>query len=196
MTTLFADNFTRANSTGLGSNWAASPDAVSTGFDIVSDAAITHNTANDSGNVVTAVTWPNDQWAQVTLGVVNADGGFQGNGPCVRRSASAYTYYRLIVNANNWEVNRVVAGAYTQIGTGTSGAATGDVWYLGVQGTTLTVKQNGSTVSSGTITDSGISSGDAGIGYSSTDTTATLTGFAGGNFLTGGSSMSMMGVGT
>lgn len=64
---IVSDNFTRANSTGLGANWTADANG---GFDIVSNVAKSHANSGACQSRFTGAGWtgPADGYAQVTIG--------------------------------------------------------------------------------------------------------------------------------
>lgn len=168
-----SDDFNRADGT-LGANWTTVTGA--TAFGIVSNKAVPTNLSNDCAAVWNADTAPNDQFSQAVL---TSTGSSAGNGPgvIVRGSAAGETYYRAIAavsGGNNIEVGKMAAGgSYTQIAIRTATFVDGDILKLAVTGTTLRVFVNG--VQAGAdITDATYSSGQYGIGYSSTSTTATV----------------------
>lgn len=188
MSQLASDNFTRANSTGLGANWTAnSHDGNPAGFDIISNTAQPHSTAGDSSDLYTGVASPNDQYSEVTFSATAADGAGTGSGPMCRCSTGALTYYRCIGNASGYQVAKAVAGSGTSLSSGTGTTFTaGDKLRLEVQGTTWRVFKNNVQFDAGT--DSSIASGDFGISYSSTSSSqanAGLSLWTGGDFSSG-----------
>lgn len=182
MTTLFTDNFTRANGTLLG-NWTTVPGTTS--WAISSDVAEGNVQASDADAYVNSVSWPNDQWAQVTVGAIgNVDQA--GVGPVVRSSTTGLTGYIAIANGSgHLYLSKAVLGTFTSLGSSPYSASvtTGDVLYMSVVGTTIIVQKNGTTVA--TVTDSSIASGSAGMYYSSQDSVVdTVTAYSAGNFIT------------
>lgn len=166
MTQLASDNFTRANSTGLGTNWSVVTGQGS--FDIVSDTAAAHDHTVDSVEFYNAIPWSNDHYSEVTVGLVRSTDG-AGVGPVTRASASANTFYRAYATgAGNIHLSRRVAGTGASIATVAGSVSTGDKLRLVVAGTSLYVYKNGALVI-GPVTDTNIASGNAGMTYSSDD---------------------------
>ena len=194
MSILASDAFVRANNGDLGTSWdECTGDATAGGFDISSNTAIPFSVGSDSSETNNAATWPNDQYSQVTLTNPTADGVGVGSGPMCRAATGAtVTRYRLIGNASGYDFARFVAGAYTSLssGSGTTFAATNTL-YLEVKTNGANAdwicKKNGTSFVSGTDT-TPIASGRAGIGHSSSSTTAALSAWEGGDF-TGGATV-------
>jgi len=192
---LQSDTFVRADNADIGTNWTPASAGTSGGwaFAIVSNKTMPANSGIDdacegwSGNA-----WPNDQWAESTLGGVSASGVGIGTGAAVRvvtGDSTHYNLYRLVANGSGYELAKFINGTFTSLGSGSGTTfATGDRVYLEFQGTTPVGKKNTTNgsggVSFGTFsTDSGISAGNSGISYSSTDATTSITAWAGGDFL-------------
>ena len=179
-----SDNFNRANGS-LGSSWSTltSKNAPA----IVSNAVELSSEANDCGAVYTAVAWPNDQWVSWQVNVLNyADSEING---LLRCSTSAFTCYLADIfgpfgSSAAFSVSRRAAGASTAIQAKTTiTVSASDVFVFGVQGSTLTLWQNGSLIWTGS--DNNISSGSPGfLLYSNAETVSdTVMGpWAGGNY--------------
>lgn len=187
MAELANDSFDRADGP-LGSNWTANS-AESGTLTIVSNA-VARGTDSDASSIYNAVAWPNDQYSEITIGTVDSIVG-NGMGPiCRSPSSSAKTYYRFIVSSSGYELLKFVAGVNSSLasGTGTTFAG-GDVARLECTGgatTTLKMFKNGVQFG-GDITDSSsaITSGNAGIAYSSSSD-ETIASWAGGDLGGGG----------
>ena len=171
MVPLASDNFQRANENPLsgGGVWTS---AVLNGMQIVSDLAETTVASATNGSAYTGITWPNDQYSEVTCapGFVAAGANYYVI-PMVRigGTLSSPTCYLVFVSGTGAVIlEKYVSGTLTNL----SGSATpafptvtvhdGDVFSLKVIGTTLSVWQNGQLVC--TCTDSAIASGSAGFG--------------------------------
>lgn len=136
-----------------------------------------------------SITWTQDQYSEGKVTVNDTQAG-NGSGMCldVRVSTSADTYYRACFNhgaTNNIEWNKRVAGSNSSLGfqqQSFSDGATIRVTATGSSTTTLSVYINGSLVS-GSKTDSSspITSGEPGIGYSSTSTSGSIDDWAAGS---------------
>ena len=191
MSILASDNFTRANASDLGTNWdECTGETESGGFNIDANLALPALLNSDSSETNNSVSWPNDQYSQVTFSITTAEGAGAGSGPTCRAATGATkTYYRLVGNASGYEFGRKVAGAYTALSSGTGTTFTsGDTLYLEVKTNGANAdwicKKNGTSFDSGTDT-SPIASGRAGIGFSSISTTASLSAWEGGDFAAG-----------
>jgi hypothetical protein len=188
MATIFTDNFTRANSTDLGTNWGECTEfAASLGFDISSNTAIPGDRTNDTSETEDSQTYPDDQWAEATFAAVSSAGVGSGAGVmCRAAQGSVNTRYRLVGCASGYELGKFVAEAFTSLssGSGTTFAAS-DVIRLETvtsgANCAWTLKKNGTTFASGTDT-SPIASGRPGVAHSSTTTTDALASFSAGDF--------------
>lgn len=129
-----------------------------------------------------STTYPNDQWAQLTLGSVVESVTDNGLGPAVRMASGALTAYFAQCNTHEIKLYKAISSTFTQLGTDAAAAAAGDVIYIEAQGTSILVKKNGTTII-GPITDSGIASGKAGMWCSQSATVPTGDNFLAGNFI-------------
>lgn len=162
------DNFNRANSGTLGSNWTEQ-DAAGTGStnQIVSNQATGSGSRDFTRAFWNADVFGNDQYSQSLLAACN-DYMYLS----VRASgtgASGANHYVLVMNngAGQSFIQKVVAGSLTTLASGlTNFNASGDSGKIGVVGTTITVyRDTGSGfVSIGSVTDSSLASGSAGLG--------------------------------
>lgn len=189
MTVLATDNFPSDGQLDNGTTWDSPSDSawtVASNVVRMIPAAITSDFFAD----YIGATWPADQYAQVTLVSPDAAGGQgEGYGPACRiTSAGGGSYYRLVGNGSGWELGKFVSGSHTTIATSSSPTfANGDVLRLEVQGTTLRGIKNGGAAFT-TQTDTSLATGDAGMAYSSTETsTPGVSTFEGGDFVGGGS---------
>lgn len=177
MTALATDNFNRANNANLGTAWDVMTGEAN--LEIVSNqcSVTPGSTAADATESNNSVTWPGDQYSQVTFAQCNYTGGANdgvGIGPAVRCSTAARTYYRCCcagTTANGTEIAKMIAGSYTALAHGGAAWVNTDTAYLSVVGTALTAKRNGSNVT--TATDASIASGRPGISYSSSSSSGT-----------------------
>lgn len=184
MSVLAQDNFNRANSGSLGANWTTGTALSAPG--ILSNAFATQG-ASDHGAFYNAITWPNNQYSQVAA-VVNATSFNTDGAPLARMASGAWTAYLWdISNVPQGKLFKVVATAFTGISTATNLTCNaGDTVRLETQGTTIRGLVNGSVISGQSQTDSAISSGSAGVFFSSATatTTAWWDNFEGGDFVT------------
>lgn len=183
MSVLATDDFNRANSTGLGSaSWTTANSCTS--FNVASNtAAVLFNTFG--GNYYNAVVWPNAQYGQVVLASPLATSADEGVGPVVRLASGAFTGYWVQAGAGDTRLYKIVAGAFTQLGSTASASSLGDVIKLLANGTTLTVTRQGIAICGTPLTDASISSGNVGIFGSSSGPNAALDSFEGGDLSAG-----------
>jgi hypothetical protein len=187
---LFTDDFNRANNADVGASW--DPNAavgIGDGLKIVSNlAAFTTN--NDTEETVNAISAPNNQYAEATLGTTTTSGVGAGYGIVCRSAGTAHTGYRLVGNASGYELARFNAGTITSLSSGSGTTfTTGDKIRLEVRTNGANcdwiLKKNGTQFASGTDT-SPIASGKVGITYSTNDATATgIDAFEAGDFTEG-----------
>jgi len=166
-TQLATDSFQRANENPLSDsgNWTT---ATTHAMQVSSDVAIGTSAGATSASAYTGITWPNDQYSEVTAGTGWAEGsGANYIIPIVRiggTTASPTFYYVYVQNSGgNAYIGKYVSGTNTNLFS-VSGliVADGDVFRLTVVGTTLYFYQNDLLVHS--LTDSSVSSGNAGFG--------------------------------
>ncbi len=201
MAELVNDTFDRANSADLGSTWDVNSGFGSGAFEILSNEA--HITSGSNGNdgveTNNSATMPANQYAEATLGTTSNAGLGAGYGVgCRVNGASTATGYRLIASADGWEIARFVTGTFTSLGAfATTTFAAGDVARLEITtngaNADWVVKKNGSTVTSGTGSDTSpiTASGRVAVMYSSTDSTGTgLASFRAGDFNSGSVALS------
>lgn len=167
MSVLASDAFTRANAANLGGNWTTHTGV----YNILSNQAQADPT-NDARATYSAITWPDNHYSQavITTGETSSSSD-EGAGVCVR--AGSNFGYRLVASTGatgNIGLSKRVSNTYTLVWTRTSSFSNGNTLYLEAQGTTIIAKNNGSAVGAST-TDSAVSSGSAGLEYSSTEET-------------------------
>jgi hypothetical protein len=154
------DNFNRANSANLGANWTA----LDGNIEIISNQA---GLGTDGFNVVywSADAFNANQYSKITI----TNSPFNPNIAIecsVRVSGTAgagnYNYYAGWATNGQYGIYKQVGATSTDLVAPTSHTwNVGDVIELRVNGTTLTLHQNGSQIAS--ITDSDLSSGRPGI---------------------------------
>lgn len=183
-TQLDSDDFNRADTGGtqveqLGAKWTTNTSTKF--FKIVSNAVKTIDTANDTMERNTNISWPADHCSKLTLTTVSTSGLGTGYGVSVRTdTGGAHTGYRLVGATGGFELCRLVNGSCSAGGGGSivSGAGTtfanGDSIELCAQGIGATImftmKKSDVEFSAGT-TDSNaarLTTGSPGIAYSST----------------------------
>lgn len=186
MAVLASDNFTRADNADIGVAWTPEQDS----FKILSNKATSANpSTSDAAEGYTALTFPDNQWSEVTYGVVGTAGIGTGNGACVR-AAAGVNYYRIIMSGAGYEFAKIVGGGFTSLGSSaTPVVASGDRAYLEMQGQQPVCKTNSTNGVGGTpfgsfATDASLASGVAGVAYSAIDATpVTLSNWVGGDFI-------------
>ena len=162
MASLATDNFNRTDG-GLGANWATQ-----TGFTaplIASNVVQTNAIGSDSVANYSAVTWPNDQYSQVSATTINtATSRFVS--ATVRCATAAQSFYAAGLAgpfgaSTTRELRKCVTGTTTTLASNTGTHATGDVVKCECNGTTIRHLVNGTQIHS--VTDSSLASGRAGI---------------------------------
>ena len=177
---LASDNFQRGS---LGANWTQS---IRGGMTITSNVAVPLTTAVSDGASYNAITWPNDQYSEVTAAPgFKAGAGANFIQPFCRigGTAGSPTYYVVFVeNSGACFIEKCIAGTTTNLTSPNINLTIndGDVFRLEVIGTTLTFYQNGIPVQS--QTDSAVTSGPVGMGgnAAAVATLAPITPWAGG----------------
>lgn len=166
LNTLATDNFQRANQNPITGNWST---MYSSGFGVqISSHAVTASaTGQASYSYWNALSWPNDQWGQFTVGVIPTSNVSQGI--LLRASTSgALTGYLVYVagssSTQSFHAGKYVAGTFTALTLTNTSAVTvsiGDVITVGIIGTEIFIYQNGFLIA--TTSDSTIASGAVGI---------------------------------
>lgn len=142
------------------------------------------NGSNDSLAYWNADTFSADQYAETVIGAFTGTGTYVG--PAVRVSAGGNGYALITAPGDSTVyLNKYVSGVETNLLSLSGPWAAGDTLRLEAQGTTLTVKRNGTTVN--TTTDSSLASGQAGIyGYGPSYAQSNISSWTANN-LSGGS---------
>jgi hypothetical protein len=153
------DNFNRSDGS-LGSNWTTLGSSYYA-LAISSNTVVYTEEYADNLMFYSGSSWEDDQSAQATLGandvgnslLVFVRGSTAGNGSCICLNVG-----------NSWYQLRYKHGGSNEavIIQGSTTTDVGDIFKLGVVGTTYTVYRNGSSVNS--ASDSSLSSGSPGIG--------------------------------
>lgn len=183
---LATDNFNRANGAIGTTNWTSQPGiAGGAAMQIVSNEASSTlgvTAPYFSGSLVGGGSWPNNQYAQITVGSAVDTTTDAGVGPMGRASTVQQTAYFGQTNTNETKVYKVVNGSYTQLGSNGAACATGDILKLICNGTSISATKNGTTIV-GAVTDSAIASGSAGMwGTNGGSPTGTMDNFQGGAY--------------
>ena len=196
LTQLAVDTFVRANENPLsgGGTWTANTTSgIIVPAQLVSNAveSTVNNATDHACGWYTGISWPNDQYCDVTLGALVLNSDFVG--PMVRATSGVDTRYFLAIGgpvgptAIAYLIKKISGAQTILVGPNTITATLGDVFRIAVIGTTLSAFQNGSAISGmSAVTDSGISSGNAGIFVSAGSIVqATVTHFDGGSVYAG-----------
>lgn len=181
---LASDDFNRADSADLGTNW----DVISgsTGPLNVNNNQARWNINVDDGSEVYngGITWPDDQYSEADIIGSSGSTGV-GFGVCVRGSLGT-NFYRIVVGvgaATDLEIGKFISAAYTVLGVAVaSGWVSGDRLRTEIAGSTLSMYKNGSLVT--TRTDTSITTGKPGLAYSSLMDAARADNWAGGDLVT------------
>lgn len=198
MSTLATDDFNRADSATLGANWTVGAGAGES-LGILSNQCSVVGAGNRDGAYYSAVAAPNDHYSQavvvalptaqlavmvrsITTGTVRTSyraGCFPGN------FGGGNTQSRI------W---KEVANVITDLGTGSTTLAAGQIWKLEVVGTSLTFKINGAVEV--TVTDADIASGQFGIwAEHNASNFAVFDNWEGGDFAAGAPTTFLLGQG-
>jgi hypothetical protein len=153
---VFTDSFTGANDDPLNANWTVDQGTLRIFVNCCNENALAFpHIGRYAGGM-----FANDQYAQVKPfnGV-----GIHGGGVAVRLDASKNGYCAYFVNPTTVLIDRIDAGALTNLASigSLSFTADVDVLKLDVVGTTLTAYKNGTPI--GNATDSTHASGRAGV---------------------------------
>lgn len=172
MSVLYSDDFNRADSPTLGTDYGTNTSL----FKIVSFEAKT-STGSDVLERNATVTWPLGHYSEVLFGPVSADGVGAGYGPaCCIDTGGADTGIRCVGNGSGYEVARFNASAFTSLGSGSGTTfAIGDRLRLiynlnGVSGAWALYKNFPSVAFASGTDGSPLSTGAAGLAYSSVAT--------------------------
>jgi fibronectin type 3 domain-containing protein len=169
---LINDAFTRANSTNLGTLFDPGHTGTSA-MQIVSNAArgsvpfAIHMESNNS------VTWPNNQWSQITVSTYTNQ--FSGGGPACRMGTppTANGYWVDTNGSDLYVIRRQSNAGATRIATSATHATSNDTVLLECVGSTITLSVNGTAVAA--ATDTTYASGRAGLMlYMGTSTANTI----------------------
>lgn len=188
MSILAFDSFRRlafgTSTVQLGPAWSNQGSVSDWTIDGTNKRAKPSSFGSDGCNLFTAGSpFPRDQYAQATIVAVTGSGAAgSGGGLVVRGDTFAETgYYVYVTDAAGVDtyIVRRLAGVVTVLDSSDNGWLAGDVIYLQVSGTTISVKKNGVQVAS--TTDSNISYGWPGLAYSSTITNFVVDDFEAGD---------------
>ena len=152
------DNFNRADESPLGNGtWEAQ---YGLNDNQIVGNQCTGTTTGLCGSVWTANDFPAGQYAQI---VFRSDSSNSGVGVILRGSETEKTFYRCLYS---WQddvvyVDGYDAGVYFSVGSSSVAMVSGDVFRAEIEGTTITLKKNGTTID--TFNDSRITSGRPGI---------------------------------
>jgi hypothetical protein len=179
VTVIASDNFNRANVNPIGGNWTTAPSFAALQI-LTSAAQNTSDTGTDNGAYWNANSFPNDQYSQCNVTDTSLPEGANGEcgpGPMCRVATSApRNLYRVVFgpgNTTNLFFEKYAADSYSPIAGFSVTINNGDLLKLQVQGTTLTAFVNGTQVA--TTTDSSVTTGPAGLAFSSCPAGSTVT---------------------
>lgn len=185
MSALATDSFDRADG-GLGANWTV----LKGSWSISGNKAVPGSFSTpDASAIYSGVTWPNDQYAKAKCTVTGTSGSDAGIGVCVRAALNAGSFNGYVLAVDHAASGNVglfkntgPIGTYTHLATATQAFTDGDTFELQAQGTTITVKYNGTTIGAMTTTDSSLATGSAGLYFSTAETSASANDWEGGDF--------------
>ena len=177
MTVLIDDAFGRADESPLGSPYLAPTSGIPGTLRLVSNQVANTTAATDSW-AYHNVTYPDDQWAEMTIA---ATGGIDF-GPIVRETSTGSGYEVTPTGGGGQiTIQKVVNGAFSLLTGVVAAYANGDVIYVEIKGNTLIVKQNGTTIITFTDSSSPLTGGKACLG--GFDGTWRVNRFRAGDFL-------------
>jgi hypothetical protein len=200
MTTLATDSFP-TNGANLGANWTVPTNGIA--LPVVGNRAegAEVGSADPYLEYYSAVSWPVDQWAQVTIGPSVDGTADSGAGLALRIQAGGDLYF-LQAGADSRVYSRVTNSYFQKGSTGPSVVA-GDVLYFEVRGTAgstvIIAKKNSTNICGSPITIAAnfVDSGNAGIFiFPSAGSTDNLDDWSGGDFATAVQSLALLGVGS
>ncbi len=184
MAILATDTFDRADSTDLGAVWDVVPGL--TNCQIVGNRVRSGVANTDDIESYNGVTWPDDQYAQLTVAVLTGTDLQVGTAVrCSTTVASAYFGFAHTDTggAMHYQLWRVVSGTFTLLGTDPTDPVVGDVVRTEAEGTTIRLQRNGTTLMQ--VTDTNLASGRAGVAfYAAVLANAEGDAWEGGNFAT------------
>lgn len=159
--TLASDSFNRADG-GLGTNWTLLNAAGFTAAQISSQKVTGSVAGNNDDSWYNAITWPNDQWGQVTINTCLAS-SFVGVSLRQTAGGNVYRFYwnGTAGNPGTWNIQKKVATTFTTLSSGSLTLNVGDTLLAAVVGVNLYFYWNGLLI--GTASDAAISSGNAGL---------------------------------
>jgi hypothetical protein len=165
------DNFSRANG-GLGSNWTT----MNAGLTISSNQ-VTANTGSDASSLWAAgSSFAPDQFSEFTVTSYNGTAEFPG---VLVRASGTNNWYSCLADSTTIFLQKNVAGTKSNLSSGSSTGAAGDVIRAEVQGSTITCYKNGAAVL--TATDTALTSGSPGFEIGASAGTAAVKNWSGGN---------------
>lgn len=195
MQTLASDNFQRANENPLsdGGNWAVYTPLTNNSLQLVSDSAQPTVLSGDNCSYWSGTTFPDDQWAQMTVGSYVNSGTITID-LFLRASLDTESFYLVQLGNGEYNVGYWLNGSETLLEANIASVAEGDIVLFSVQGTTLTLNINGTDVY--TTTDSTLSSGTVAVYmYNSEDlSNVSITNFQAGDFSSGGATTSWLSI--
>lgn len=198
MSVLGTDDFNRADSTEMGADWTPISTEFGREMHIVSNAVKSAFISASSGECYVTAGVLDDAWAEVKLVSPGADGVGSGYGVTLRATAGGATRngYRLVGNADGYELTRWDASSMTSLASGSGTTfANGDTIYCEMQGSTFVAKKGTTQGAGGTAfgtlgTDSTYADGYYGIGFGATADGPSLDDFAMGDF-SGGANVNL-----
>ena len=165
---LVTDNFNRAGSADLGTQWDAGYPG-NNPLQIVGNRVRASVVSSDNAESYNGVTLPANQWAQLTLASVSTAAAKLATVLTRAAVPPTFSWYQFVLltpgfGATKSEIAKRVAVAYTLLASETSTVwGAGDVIRAESDGTTHNLYRNGSTTALLSATDSALSSGRAGI---------------------------------
>lgn len=145
------DDFERTDADPAGLPWVTAGDFGA--LKIESGALV--GTDNSNRGAYYSASWSADQWAECVMSVVGE------GGPAVRIGAGGVNAYRADYYAGEFRLAKHVENSYSSLGAWTRTVVDGDTLRIEVEGTTIRGYHNGALV--GSVTDSSLTTGNAGV---------------------------------
>lgn len=178
------DTFTTATDQNLdvySSNWTDNGDA----FDVQASTDTVLSTSGDYRVAWwNADTFDNDQYSEAEVSALGS-GAYMGVAVRASGAAGSEDAYVTYTDSGTCYLEKIVGGTVTELSS-TSGPSTGQVLRIEAEGSTITVKYDGSTTGApSSTTDSSITSGSAGLAVAFSSASTRFDNWEGGNISSG-----------
>lgn len=158
MSVLATDSFAGGNASPPNANWTNGSGV--NGLRTISNALANVTADSDSAAFYNAITTPDDQYVQLKVTTLGTGGTANDGGPAARMDSSGNCIFPTNYDGTTIYCFERVGGSFNQLATAAGSYAVNDVIRTEVEGTTVRIKQNGSTIL--TTSTSNLPTGDAG----------------------------------